>query len=158
MHTLRSPPTPDDLSWRFDHIPGSLLAPGSTKNPYLGKFISFTSEAIILRRQSLTVNRVLAGDDPAMFVAASFEGLRSSEFTGKITMEYMVRLFKEGLWLNGVQYRFYGHSNSQLVSGFWSGDLNALVDGPLHSEAEAATCAEQIAISNLIKGSTRWES
>ncbi|EMD32884.1 hypothetical protein CERSUDRAFT_142953, partial [Gelatoporia subvermispora B] len=28
----------------------------------------------------------------------------------------MIRLFQAGLMLNGVQYRFYGHSNSQLRS------------------------------------------
>jgi hypothetical protein len=113
---LRKPPTPNDEAWRFDQIPPALLAPGPPNKPFIGKQISFTPEEIILRRGPLTVNRVLAADDPVMFVAASFEGLRSAEFTGKVTAEYMMRLFKEGLWLNGIQYRFYGHSNSQLVS------------------------------------------
>jgi hypothetical protein len=115
QHVLRQPLMPNDDSWKFTDIPAQFLAPGPPNDRFLGKIISFTSEAIILRRQRLTVNRVLAGDDPVMFISASFEGLRSVEFTGKVTAEYLIRLFKEGLWLNGQQYRFYHHSNSQLV-------------------------------------------
>jgi hypothetical protein len=115
QYILRASPQPGDDAWRFTGIPVDMLAPGRAKNPFEGKTVSFTPEAITLRRGPLTVNRVLAADDPVMFVAASFEDLRSAEFTGKVGAEYMMRLFKEGLWLNGVQYRFYGHSNSQLV-------------------------------------------
>jgi hypothetical protein len=114
-HVLRASPQPGDDAWRFADVPPGLLAPGPRNDSFWGKAISFKADAITLRRERLTVNRVLAADDPAMFVAASFEGLRSPEFTGRVAADYMIRLFKEGLWLNGVQYRFYGHSNSQLV-------------------------------------------
>jgi regulator of nonsense transcripts 1 len=33
----------------------------------------------------------------------------------RVTGDYIVRLMKDGLFLNGVQYRFYHHSNSQLA-------------------------------------------
>jgi hypothetical protein len=92
---------PNDDSWKLTDIPAQFLAPGSPNDRFLGKIISFTSEAIILLHQRLTVNRVLAGDDPVMFILMSFEGLRSVEFTGKVTAEYLIRLFKEVLRLNG---------------------------------------------------------
>lgn len=83
----------------------------------MGKHISFSSENITLSLVRFPENRILHSDDPAQFVLVSFERLRFSERPGpSTTREYMIRLFTQGLMLNGEKYRFYGHSNSQLVS------------------------------------------
>ena len=81
----------------------------------MGKTIRFTAEAIILEIDQFPSNRILQDDDASKFILASFGGLRFPESTLRDTADYMNRLLKAGLFLNGVQYRFYHHSNSQLV-------------------------------------------
>lgn len=54
-------------------------------------------------------------DEPSKMILTSFENLRFPGQPARVATEYMIRFFKEGLFLNGKQYRFYGHSNSQLV-------------------------------------------
>ncbi|EGO30084.1 RNA-directed RNA polymerase [Serpula lacrymans var. lacrymans S7.9] len=82
----------------------------------IGKFVQFTSDAITLKWQDFPGNRIVHGDDPSKFILVSFEKLRFPESSLKVTSEYIVRLMKAGLFLNGLQYRFYHHSNSQLRS------------------------------------------
>ena len=107
---LRENLSPDDDSWVF-----TCNIPRSTP-PGMGKQISFSPEHITLSLVRFPENRILHSDDPGQFVLVSFERLRFSERPGpSTTREYMVRLFTQGLVLNGVRYRFYGHSNSQLV-------------------------------------------
>ncbi|KAH9833398.1 RNA dependent RNA polymerase-domain-containing protein [Rhodofomes roseus] len=78
--------------------------------------LSFTPDAIKLDMILFPANRILNADDPSKFILASFEGLRFPDTPASTTREYMMRLFKAGLFLNGAQYRFHGHSNSQLRS------------------------------------------
>ncbi|KAF7338901.1 Rna-directed rna polymerase [Mycena sanguinolenta] len=115
--TLRVKPLKDDDSWRFAVSQEDLLPPRNAKQPLLyGKLIKFTADAITLNIQPLPNNRILQTDDRSKFILLSFGDLRFPETPIKITGDYISRLFKAGLFLNGVQYRFYHHSNSQLRS------------------------------------------
>lgn len=106
---LRANPTPEDDSWRF-----SAAIPPARRQGH-GKHVSFSPQVIKLDVIPFPFNRILNADDPSKFILASFESLRFPDNPPSVTREYMMRLFKSGFYLNGVQYRFYGHSNSQLV-------------------------------------------
>jgi regulator of nonsense transcripts 1 len=114
--TLRQNPSKDDDSWRFTVPQDALLPPRNAKDPLLyGKLIKFTADAITLDMQRLPNNRILQTDDRSKFILLSCGDLRFPETPIKVTGDYISRLLKAGLFLNGVQYRFYHHSNSQLV-------------------------------------------
>ncbi|KAJ7258423.1 RNA dependent RNA polymerase-domain-containing protein [Mycena haematopus] len=115
--TLQAKPSKDDDSWRFTVSQEVLLPSRNAKQPgLLGKLIKFTADAITLDIQRLPSNRILQTDDRSKFILLSFGDLRFPETPIKATGDYISRLFKAGLFLNGVQYRFYHHSNSQLRS------------------------------------------
>ncbi|KAF9556779.1 RNA-directed RNA polymerase [Agrocybe pediades] len=111
-------PAPDDQTWRFTYDPASLQTSRSSKAGVVrGKMVSLSAEGITLRMEQFPMNRILSSDDPSKFVLLSID--RSFRFVDRPMREavdYIVRMFQHGLWLNGVQYRFYGHSNSQLRS------------------------------------------
>ena len=109
---LRANPTPDDTEWVFN----ARLPP--PKRPGMGMHIAFTAEAVKLDWTLFPNNRILHSDNISKFILASFEGLRFPDKPPYTPRDYKIRLFKAGLSLNGVEYRFYGHSNSQLVRGF----------------------------------------
>ena len=76
----------------------------------------FTAEAIWLDWTLFPANRILQSDDPTKFILASFDGLRSPNRPPSTNRDYKLWFFnKAGLHLNGIEYCFYGHSNSQLV-------------------------------------------
>lgn len=110
---LREKPSKDEDTWRFTVPAEALRVPPN--RPGHGKLISFTQEKITLQIIELPKNRVLRSDDPSKFILLSFGGLRFAESTIREGSEYIIRLLKAGLFVNGVQYRFYHHSNSQLV-------------------------------------------
>ncbi|TCD62010.1 hypothetical protein EIP91_007628 [Steccherinum ochraceum] len=109
---LREPPTPQDSDWHFT-IPDSAL---NSRKPGMGKHIAFNPLRISFQLIMFPNNRILQEDDPSQFVLVSFEQLRFPDTFVSVTRDYMMRLFQTGLFINGVQYRFYGHSNSQLRS------------------------------------------
>ena len=112
--TLRVPALEDE-SWEF-HVPPDVLSFPSTSNKVNGPVISFSIEAITLRIERFPSNRILNSDDPSKFILMSFNRtFRFPEQPPKVTVEYITRMMKKGFFLNGVQYRFYHHSNSQLV-------------------------------------------
>ena len=111
-------PLPDQKEWRF-HVPQDRLErqrPLKASGKVFGKRITFTATAITLEISELPNNRILQDDDPAKFIAVSFGGLRFPDSFLRVTGEYIQRLMEAGLYLNDLQYRFYHHSNSQLVS------------------------------------------
>jgi hypothetical protein len=110
-HILRANPTAEDDSWVFT-VPPHVIQPKGKQN---GKFIQFTHKEITLRRDQLPSNRVVHNDDPSKFVLLSFAGFRFPDTRLRVTSDYISRLLKAGLFINNVQYRFYHHSNSQLV-------------------------------------------
>ena len=111
-------PALDDESWQFD-VPQDILSCPTRPNQIFGKVISFSIEAITLRMERFPSNRILNSDDPSKFILMSFNRtFRFPEQPPKVTVEYIIRMMKKGFFLNGIQYRFYHHSNSQLVSYF----------------------------------------
>jgi len=109
-------PAIDDESWEFQVPPGVLSVPPSP-NKVSGRVISFSIEAITLRIEQFPSNRILNSDDLSKFILMSFNRtFRFPDQPPKVTVEYIIRMMKKGFFLNGVQYRFYHHSNSQLVS------------------------------------------
>ncbi|KAH9941433.1 RNA dependent RNA polymerase-domain-containing protein [Amylocystis lapponica] len=106
---LRDAPTPEDESWRFT---ATIPAP---RRQGMGKHVSFSPRAITLDMILYPSNRILQSDDTSKFILATFEDLRFPDKPPSTARDYKLRLFKAG-FLNGVQYRFYGHSNSQLRS------------------------------------------
>lgn len=110
--TLLTKPPHDQESWNYTVPLGAL----NVTRPGFGKCIKFTADAITLEINQLGSNRILQEDDPSKFISASFGGLRFPDCFLRVTADYISRFLKSGLVLNGVQYRFYHHSNSQLVS------------------------------------------
>ena len=124
MIVLRSGLLPDDETWEFTFPPNSLASRPSRPGLVYGKAISLrrnddevtTTLQMTLRMEQFPSNRILNSDDTSKFVLFSIDrSFRFPDQPMKVGVEYLVRLFKRGVWLNGVQYRFYGHSNSQLV-------------------------------------------
>ncbi|GLB39377.1 putative RNA dependent RNA polymerase [Lyophyllum shimeji] len=111
-YVLRDNPTKDDASWQFT-VPSEVLRVPSDRPGY-GKLIIFTADKITLQMAKFPENRVLRSDDPSKFILLSFGNFRIASSTIREVSEYIMRLFKAGLFLNEVQYRFYHHSNSQL--------------------------------------------
>ncbi|KZV92820.1 RNA-directed RNA polymerase [Exidia glandulosa HHB12029] len=97
-------PAVGDSEWRFN-IPNLVVPRGH------GMFIVFKSDEILIRTGPFGRNRILHNDDPSKFISASFKEFRMPDYT---TVDYLRKFFAAGLFLNGRQYRFYHHSNSQL--------------------------------------------
>ncbi|KAK0477884.1 RNA-directed RNA polymerase [Armillaria novae-zelandiae] len=113
-HTLRADCTKDDDSWSFQ-VPPALLVPRQRRpGRIMGKFVRFDGANILLETTEFSSNRILQSDDPSKFILVAFGALRLPDTRLRESGEYIARFLKEGLFLNGVQYRFYHHSNSQL--------------------------------------------
>jgi hypothetical protein len=114
-YVLQENITPDDQSWKF-HVPQEHLKPPRRHKNH-GKLIKFTTQqTITLNMDQMPANRILNGDDPTKFILVSFSDLRFPDTPMRVTADYISRFLKAGLFLNNIQYRFYHHSNSQLVS------------------------------------------
>jgi regulator of nonsense transcripts 1 len=110
----RAPNTPEEVEWKFN-IPPNYMAVGLRREKMLK--ITFSDAGIVLDTDKISSNRILHSDDPTKFILLGVKrSFRFPDHPPKITTEYLIRFFKVGLFLNGVQYRFYHHSNSQLVS------------------------------------------
>ncbi|KAG5352321.1 hypothetical protein C0989_002856 [Termitomyces sp. Mn162] len=108
-YVLQENPTKSDTAWVFT-VPENALR--SRLNH--GKLITFSAEKLTLQIAKFPENRILRGDDPSKFILLSFGNLRFPDSSIREGGEYIERLLTTGLFLNGVQYRFYHHSNSQL--------------------------------------------
>jgi len=118
-HVLHQSPAKDDDSWDYQVSQDVLRPPRSTTSDIIwGKLIVFSRDAITLTMQRFPANRILRADDPSKFVLVSFGGFRLPDTTLRENADYIFRLLTKGLLLNGIQYRFYHHSNSQLVYTF----------------------------------------
>jgi len=110
---LRENPTKTDDTWQFTAPSEALEIPRN--RPTHGKLITFTAEKITLQIAQFPANRVLRADDSSKFILLSFGNLRFPDSTIREVSDYISRLLTKGLFLNGIGYRFYHHSNSQLV-------------------------------------------
>ncbi|KAF8597550.1 RNA-directed RNA polymerase [Ceratobasidium sp. AG-I] len=109
--TLRAPLLPDEQEWRFN-----LNVPIPPPRRGRGKLLIFTPESLTLQIEEFSSNRVLHQDNPEDFVLASFGALRFRDHSPSAAADYIQRVLVNGFFLNGRQYRFYHHSNSQLRS------------------------------------------
>lgn len=114
-YTLEKDPRPDQSSWNYRLPNDAITPPISAKPKGIGKFVKFTPDSITFYLGPLPNNRILQTDDPSKFILASFSELRFPDVPMRVGSDYINRLMKTGFFLNGVQYRFYHHSNSQLV-------------------------------------------
>ncbi|KAL8828431.1 MAG: hypothetical protein Q9191_002589 [Dirinaria sp. TL-2023a] len=125
---------PNDQRWVYT-VP-NLPSPSITNNLGFIKSIAVVSDRkrqeITLRFRRQFANRAVDMDALDCFISISFEKFRlqyplSNEYRTKSpeesqptppkeSTEYIVRLLSSGIYINNVQYRFYGHSNSQLKS------------------------------------------
>ncbi|RDW87959.1 hypothetical protein BP5796_03653 [Coleophoma crateriformis] len=120
---------PDDSTWSY--IVPKLPPSEKTNSLRLIKSITVlstpSSQSIKLRFDTAPLNRVTCADPLHLFVMISFAGFRlqlpATDAGGRAqpapwadTMEYISRLLKTGIVLNGTQYHFFGHSNAQLKS------------------------------------------
>ena len=157
---LENPPV-DQREWKFVVRPDRLQVrrPANAQaDKIYGKRIAFTAIAISLEIGELSNNRILQGDDPSKFIAVSFGGLRFPDSFLRVTGEYIQRLMEAGLYLNGTQYRFYHHSNSQLVSPC-IGVITYSGISPRRRRGNAAVlCALQIPTQSWTEESINWES
>ncbi|KAJ7598370.1 RNA-directed RNA polymerase [Mycena floridula] len=115
-YVLQQNPSPEDTDWNFT-IPRSLDSPKNPNPAHIyGKMIKFAGKEITIHIDRFPSNRILHSDDASKFILLSFGDLKFPESTLRDTGEYISRLLKKGLILDGHQYRFYHHSNSQLRS------------------------------------------
>ncbi|KAJ3554369.1 hypothetical protein NM688_g3145 [Phlebia brevispora] len=106
---LRNNPDPEETEWTF-------TVAFSIKRQGTGKHLSFSSDQIKFDIIKFPENRILQADDIEKFVLVSFQDLRFPGRPARVAAEYIQRFLSTGLFINGVQYRFYHHSNSQLRS------------------------------------------
>jgi hypothetical protein len=139
-YVLQQNLSPEDSSWRYQLPPQAFEHPQSKNLTIIyGKHVKFASAkldpkstttvtnaipsdpstirttTVTFQMTQLSSNRVIRSDDHTKYVLVSFDGFRLPEpSTMKDGMVYIEKFLNKGLWLNGVQYRFYHHSNSQL--------------------------------------------
>jgi len=121
----------DDREWQFG-VP-SLPSPQELESRQLIKEITLSTKGqkqdMLLKLEPVHPNRAISGEPLCRFVLISFANFRPpgrhadgsqanalQPATPKECTDYITRLLRTGVWLNGVNYNFYGHSNSQLKS------------------------------------------
>ncbi|KAF9057077.1 RNA-directed RNA polymerase [Panaeolus papilionaceus] len=111
---LRAHITPEDDSWEFQY-PANALPSRTRPGKIYGRLLSISaSTGITLRIEEFSSNRVLNSDDPSKFILFTMNMFRFPEQPPKVAVDYVLKMFRKGVVLNGVQFRFYHHSNSQL--------------------------------------------
>ena len=132
---LQSSVDASDQAWSFS-VP-SLPKSATLNSSGLVKSVNVISDGsrqqIVLRLIKAPNNRVIKTEPLDKFVSISFADFRLRHPTGdpsaksqdqitsvpatqKESADYAVRLLQAGVIINGVQYNFFGHSNSQLKS------------------------------------------
>jgi RNA dependent RNA polymerase len=128
LATLQNEIRPSDKSWEFT-VP-NLPRREATNAANLVKSISLVSspsqQHIQLRLERAPTNRVTRTEPLHLFILIYFAKFRlrlpgTPESGGtahlapaRDSTDYIARLLKTGIVLNGVSYHFFGHSNSQL--------------------------------------------
>jgi len=117
---LQSTFSQDDTEWIYtlpdlpivqDHVPTEV------DDSIILKFISLSNESgITLSFNKQKLNRILTLDRPSKFCAVSFSQLRLRTTGPDNTADYIEKFLKSGIQLNGVLYKCFGWSNSQLKS------------------------------------------
>jgi hypothetical protein len=113
----------------FDYSVANLPQPKQTNAAGLVKCLSLVStdasQEIVLRFECAPQNRVTQNEPLDKFLLLSLSSFRlrwpakslgdpSRWATGKENGNFLTKLLTTGVTLNGIQYHFFGHSNSQL--------------------------------------------
>ncbi|KAF2101257.1 RdRP-domain-containing protein [Rhizodiscina lignyota] len=129
VSTLQKEILANDTKWEFTvpNLPRAdkLDDAGLVKSIQLVS--SLSKQGIQLRLENAPSTRVTRSDPLHRFMLLSFADFRLREpklnpndplrlAPGRDSADYIARLLKTGIILNGVRYHFFGHSNSQLKS------------------------------------------
>ena len=110
---LRGGPKIEDDDWHFT-VPPQYMSLELRRTRMLK--VTLSDAGIVLDTDKISSNRILHSDDPTKFILLGIKRtFRFPDHPPRVAVEYLTRMFKAGLFLNDVQYRFYHHSNSQLV-------------------------------------------
>ncbi|KAH6711886.1 RNA dependent RNA polymerase-domain-containing protein, partial [Leptodontidium sp. MPI-SDFR-AT-0119] len=126
--------TPEDKEWSYKvpTLPKSNTLNSNSVIKAVTVVSNSTKQQIELRLQNSALNRAISSDPLDQFLVVSFPDFRlrvprpsqiegdgnasTLPATARESADYIVNLLQTGIILNGVQYNFYGHSNSQLKS------------------------------------------
>lgn len=121
-----------DTEWKYD-VPG-LPSPTKLNAQRCIKAIVLETKdgkhRISIRLQTINSNRGISGEPLDKFTVFSISSFRSlilrgsggntlagnQPGTSRECADYVVRMLRSGIFIQGVHYNFYGHSNSQLKS------------------------------------------
>jgi hypothetical protein len=131
-YTLQNSIQLDDRQWcyRVPNLPAASSANGQGLVKSVAVVSDNATQNIVLRFERASSNRAMSFDPLDRFILISFANFRlrislppdagdgtiPKLATPRESADYIVRLLKSGIDLNGIQYNFYGHSNSQLKS------------------------------------------
>lgn len=135
FRSLQTSIHPGDREWTYyvPNLPRDTLVDPQGLVKLVTVVSNRTKQSITLRFDRAPANRILASDPAHRFILISFAdfrlqcprgegpaantpGLATEPATTRESGDYIVRLLRTGVILNGVHYNFYGHSNSQLKS------------------------------------------
>ena len=135
MVVLQSSIRSSDKEWAYkvQNLPSAATVNHSQLVKSVRVLPDSKEQAIVLRYTNASSNRATKGEPLDKFVYITFADFRlrhpasdsladvknettTVPATHKESTDYVVRLLQAGMVINGVQYNFYGHSNSQLKS------------------------------------------
>jgi hypothetical protein len=120
---------PGDNSWEFSvkNLPALEKANPNGLIKLIAVVSSTTKQSIYLRFEQAPSNRITRTESLNRLLLLSFSDFRlqlpyieggngQKPATMKDSADYINKMLKTGIVLNGIRYNFYGHSNSQLKS------------------------------------------
>ena len=133
-YVLQDSILPDDHEWCFNvpNLPSASIINAKGLIKSISVISNSSKQSILLRLESHRTNRAIDDKSLDRFMSISFgdfrlhyppqenrirEGKKDLEpASAKESADYIFRLLKAGVSINGALYNFYGHSNSQLKS------------------------------------------
>ena len=115
--------THNDTTWSYlvPDLPDSFIC---NQNGYVKSCAAVskpTEQSLTLSLLRISSNRAISSQQLSAFIHISFEDFRlqtpdNDQAPFRESADYVAKLLKSGIRMNGVHYHFYGHSNSQLKS------------------------------------------
>lgn len=136
-HILQENFQRDDQQWSYTvpHLPKASTTDSRGFIKSINVVSNNSKQHIVLQYTKASTSRAIANDPLSSFVSVSFSdfhlryaiagkvqdhelGISATTLpaTARESADYIVRLLRSGIILNGAHYNFYGHSNSQLKS------------------------------------------
>ncbi|KAL8688847.1 MAG: hypothetical protein Q9224_004784, partial [Gallowayella concinna] len=132
--TLQDGFDPKNQAWSYtiSKLPSESTLNAQERIKSISMVSDRSKQLMVLHFDKYSANRAIDGRNLHKFLSISFENFRLQYTTEKRTdngsdrecqpapakesAEYIIRLLRTGICLNGTSYHFYGHSNSQLKS------------------------------------------